>query len=282
MHTKTHILANCPRAPSPRWRVERDLSERRPDDDKSVDRIAIEEPYPRPKKCNNYSFLFLRTWVSKHRSRHRRQGARLHLPASYVLPGGEGYGAWGPWGEPSACSRTCGGGVATQKRICLQVESDGRSRCAGGDTKYYSCNTQDCPPGSLDFRSQQCAEFDSKPFRGTYYHWVPYTKGPKPCELNCMPHAERFYYRHNEKVVDGTRCNDDSFDVCVDGVCQPVGCDMMLGSNAQEDKCRECRGNGTNCHTIDGVIDTQDLRQGGVALPLLMVPRSVLRHERGR
>lgn len=35
-----------------------------------------------------------------------------------------------------------------------------------------------------------------------------------------MPRGERFYYRQSPKVVDGTRCNDESFDVCVNGVCQ--------------------------------------------------------------
>ena len=35
-----------------------------------------------------------------------------------------------------------------------------------------------------------------------------------------MPKGERFYYRHLEKVVDGTKCfNDGSLDVCVDGQC---------------------------------------------------------------
>lgn len=43
---------------------------------------------------------------------------------------------------------------------------------------------------------------------------------------------------------------------------QPVGCDMMLGSDAKEDKCRECKGNGTHCQTMSGVIDTQDYVQG--------------------
>ncbi|CAK1550996.1 unnamed protein product [Leptosia nina] len=200
--------------------------------------------------------------VHSHRTRHRRQGAGLFLSASYVIPGGEGAGAWSDWGDVSPCSRTCGGGVASQKRICLEVGPDGRPRCSGGDTKYFSCQTQDCPEGSDDFRSEQCAEFDKERFKGTQYNWVPYTKAPNPCELNCMPRGERFYYRHKLKVVDGTRCNEESFDVCVDGACQPVGCDMMLGSNAKEDKCRNCRGNGTNCYTSSGIIDTQELRKG--------------------
>lgn len=77
-----------------------------------------------------------------------------------------------------------------------------------------------------------------------------------------MPRGERFYYRHKKQVADGTRCNADSLDVCVDGTCQPVGCDMMLGSHAREDKCRQCGGNGTTCKTLSGVLDNQDLSVG--------------------
>ena len=34
---------------------------------------------------------------------------------------------------------------------------------------------QECPP-SDDFRTQQCASFNSRPFRGWYYKWTPYTE----------------------------------------------------------------------------------------------------------
>ncbi|KAM3958095.1 LOW QUALITY PROTEIN: proteoglycan-like sulfated glycoprotein papilin [Aphomia sociella] len=199
--------------------------------------------------------------VNGHRSRHRRQGAGLFLSASYVLPGGEGTGAWGEW-EITPCSRTCGGGVASQKRICLEVGPDGQPLCTGGDTKYFSCQTQDCPPESRDFRSEQCSEYNDISFKGIKYKWVPYLNGPNPCELNCMPRGERFYYRQKAKVTDGTLCNEETLDVCVNGTCQPVGCDRMLGSSAQEDKCLVCRGNGANCRTISGLLDSQDLRKG--------------------
>ena len=49
--------------------------------------------------------------------------------------------------------------------------------------------------------------------------WVPYLRAPNKCELNCMPKGERFYYRHRRKVIDGTRCDEDATDVCVDGHC---------------------------------------------------------------
>lgn len=77
-----------------------------------------------------------------------------------------------------------------------------------------------------------------------------------------MPRGERFYYRHSIQVTDGTRCDDTSLDVCVQGQCQPVGCDMMLGSPAREDKCRKCGGGGEDCNSISGLMDMQDLQVG--------------------
>lgn len=41
-----------------------------------------------------------------------------------------------------------------------------------------------------------------------------------PCELNCMPRGENFYYRHRSAVVDGTPCHPGRRDICVDGVCK--------------------------------------------------------------
>ncbi|GIX76837.1 papilin, partial [Caerostris extrusa] len=84
------------------------------------------------------------------------------------------------------------------------------------------------------------------------------------CELNCMPRGgDKFYYRHSQAVVDGTRCREDSLDVCVRwGVCMAVGCDMMLGSDIKEDKCQECGGDGSNCKTIEGVFDLKNLQVG--------------------
>lgn len=134
--------------------------------------------------------------------------------------------------------------------------------CSGGNRRYFSCNTQDCPEDEPDFRSQQCARFNNVPFDGIFYNWVPYKSAPNPCELNCMPKGERFYYRHKAKVIDGTRCNDEDLNVCVDGQCLPVGCDMMLGSNAKEDKCRQCGGDGTTCRTLKDRFTTNNLATG--------------------
>ena len=43
---------------------------------------------------------------------------------------------------------------------------------------------------------------------------------------------------------------------------QRVGCDFMLGSDAKEDKCRECGGDGSTCKTIEGQFGTRKLPVG--------------------
>lgn len=48
--------------------------------------------------------------------------------------------------------------------------------CQGPGRLHQLCNTKPCQPNGVDFRAQQCAEYNSKPFRGWYYKWKPYTK----------------------------------------------------------------------------------------------------------
>ncbi|XP_063871697.1 papilin-like isoform X6 [Scylla paramamosain] len=135
----------------------------------------------------------------------------------------------------------------------------------------------------MDFRTEQCQRYNTVPFEGKYYSWVsylgdpdkcalhcqpkqsswvPHMKAPKKCELNCQPEGERFYFRHALKVADGTPCDSEGFDVCVDGQCMPVGCDRILGSSAKEDKCRVCGGDGSTCNTVKGDFMQKTLTVG--------------------
>lgn len=41
-----------------------------------------------------------------------------------------------------------------------------------------------------------------------------------------------------------------------------MGCDRVLGSDAKEDKCRVCGGDGSSCETIEGIFN-QSLPEGG-------------------
>ncbi|XP_005803960.1 A disintegrin and metalloproteinase with thrombospondin motifs 10-like isoform X2 [Xiphophorus maculatus] len=165
-----------------------------------------------------------------------------------------GWGLWSAWGE---CSRTCGGGVSSSVRHCDSPRPTiGGKYCLGERKRFRSCNIDECPAGSRDFREIQCSDFDSTPFRGKFYTWKPYRGGGvKPCSLNCLAEGYNFYTERAPAVVDGTPCRDDSLDVCVNGECKHVGCDRVLGSDVREDRCRICGGDGSSCISVEGVFN---------------------------
>lgn len=74
-------------------------------------------------------------------------------------------GGWGEWSPYTMCSRTCGGGVTSTKRECNSpTPVNGGMYCLGERIRYKSCNTEACPPGEPDFRTQQCSSFNSNNF----------------------------------------------------------------------------------------------------------------------
>ena len=93
-------------------------------------------------------------------------------------------GVWSDWSAWAACSRPCDGGIATRRRHCFNPrhhqrrdranaktgsgsDAEGEEKCAGGVyRKDRICNMQSCPPSPLnvDYRSQQCAEFNDVPY----------------------------------------------------------------------------------------------------------------------
>ncbi|XP_006762550.1 PREDICTED: A disintegrin and metalloproteinase with thrombospondin motifs 6 [Myotis davidii] len=182
-----------------------------------------------------------------------------------------GWGAWSLWGK---CSRTCGGGVSSSLRQCdSPAPSGGGKYCLGERKRYRSCNTDPCPLGARDFREKQCADFDNMPFRGNYYNWKPFTGGGmKPCALNCLADGYNFYTERAPAVIDGTRCNMDSLDICINGECKHVGCDNILESSVREDKCRVCGGDGSTCDAVEGFFNETSPRGGGY-LTVVQIPR---------
>lgn len=53
-----------------------------------------------------------------------------------------------------------------------------------------------------------------------------YSGGVKPCALNCLAEGYNFYTERSPAVIDGTRCQADSLDICINGECkvrEPVG-----------------------------------------------------------
>nr|XP_033807275.1 papilin isoform X2 [Geotrypetes seraphini] len=183
-------------------------------------------------------------------------------PSSSIRKSRRQHDFWGSWGEWSECSRSCGGGISFRQRQCYSQRTDGGSSCIGPNRNYRSCSVQHCPQGSLDFRAVQCGEFDGMEFERKRYKWLPYYGAPNKCELNCIPKGENFYYRHKMAVVDGTLCEPGKRDVCVEGVCKSIGCDNMLDSSMQEDKCLQCGGDGSSCYLVKNTFDTPNLSKG--------------------
>ncbi|XP_077310834.1 A disintegrin and metalloproteinase with thrombospondin motifs 18 isoform X2 [Lithobates pipiens] len=171
-----------------------------------------------------------------------------HGPRSVV-------GGWSDWTDWSECSRTCGGGVMYQERFCNNpVPQYGGKYCQGSNRIYQICNAQTCPSNTPDFRAQQCAEYNSKPFRGWYYKWKPYTTVEEEniCKLYCTAEDFDFFFALSNKVKDGTPCSASGYDVCIDGSCELVGCDYVLGSKAALDACGVCKGDNSTCKFYRG------------------------------
>uniref|UniRef100_A0A671V688 ADAM metallopeptidase with thrombospondin type 1 motif 7 n=1 Tax=Sparus aurata TaxID=8175 RepID=A0A671V688_SPAAU len=153
-------------------------------------------------------------------------------------------GGWASWSDWSACSRTCGSGVQSAHRDCDNPIPKHRGRyCLGERRRYKICHTAACLHELPTFRDLQCSHFNTMPYKGKLYN---------PCELHCRPVNEHFSEKMRDAVTDGTPCyeGNKSRDMCINGICQNVGCDYVIGSNAVEDRCGVCNGNSSTCTTV--------------------------------
>ncbi|CAG5957760.1 unnamed protein product [Menidia menidia] len=173
------------------------------------------------------------------------------------------HGEWGPWGPYSVCSRSCGGGTRSTMRECNKPEPrNGGKFCVGRRMKFRSCNTEPCPRGRRDFREEQCSQFDGKHFNinglPPSVRWVPKYSGilmKDRCKLFCRVAGTIAYYQLKDRVIDGTPCGPDTFDICVQGLCRQAGCDHVLNSKARNDKCGVCGGDNSSCKTLAGTFN---------------------------
>lgn len=163
------------------------------------------------------------------------------------------HGGWGVWSSWSHCTRTCGAGVQSAERPCDNPEPQfGGDYCTGERKRYRMCNISPCRKGLPTFRQMQCSEFDTVPYQNEFYHWVPVYNTANPCELHCRPIDGHFSEKMLDAVTDGTPCFEGrhSRDICINGMCKTVGCDYEINSNATEDQCGVCLGDGSACRTV--------------------------------
>ncbi|XP_064827116.1 A disintegrin and metalloproteinase with thrombospondin motifs 5-like [Oncorhynchus masou masou] len=170
------------------------------------------------------------------------------------------HGSWSSWGPWGACSRTCGGGVQFAQRLCNNPPPRNNGRyCTGKRAIYRSCSATPCPSPSKSFRQEQCEvrngpQTDPKGMK-TFVEWVPKFAGVLPkdvCKLTCRAKGTGYYVVFSQRVVDGTECRPYSSSVCVKGKCVRTGCDGIIGSKLQFDKCGICGGDSTSCIRVIG------------------------------
>uniref|UniRef100_A0A669PGQ5 ADAM metallopeptidase with thrombospondin type 1 motif 7 n=1 Tax=Phasianus colchicus TaxID=9054 RepID=A0A669PGQ5_PHACC len=170
-------------------------------------------------------------------------------------------GNWGPWSSWAACSRSCGAGVQSAERQCNNpTPKYGGRYCLGERKRFRICNIKPCPPNKPSFRQVQCSQFNPMLYKGKLYKWTPVPNNINPCELHCRPEDEYFAEKLRDAVIDGTPCYEmnSSRDMCINGICKNVGCDYEIDSNAVEDRCGVCHGDGSTCHTVKKTFEDSE------------------------
>jgi len=167
-------------------------------------------------------------------------------------------GGWSDWQDIQSCTRSCGGGVQWKTRTCTNPPpQNGGKHCEGSEKGLWKmCNAQPCPEGSTDYRLLQCRAFEHT----TAVQWEP-----DPCLLSCRQGS---IVKPRGRVKDGTRCNSNPsvHDVCIEGICKPVGCDNKLDSGLKYDRCAVCGGNSSTCSYVSGEY-TNNWRRWGPNQP---------------
>lgn len=134
---------------------------------------------------------------------------------------------WGEWTKWTACSRSCGAGVTSQERHCLQQRKasgmgGGNRTCEGTSKRYQLCHVQECPADGRSFREQQCSAFDARVYNGRTHQWKPLYPddyihiSSKPCDLHCTTRDSQRQLMVPAR--DGTSCKLTAVrGVCVSG-----------------------------------------------------------------
>ena len=180
-------------------------------------------------------------------------------------------GGWSGWSNWTECSRTCGGGVRISFRVCNSPEPrNGGAFCLGQRQRYESCQVHRCPDSTIDFRTQQCSQFNHNkeivPELGdlpSNVSWLPQYAGISPedsCKLYCRVESTGAYFLLKNKAVDGTDCLENG--KCIDGRCVDSGCDHVIHSKKRLDDCGVCGGSNSTCILVEGRFEGHSIHYG--------------------
>ncbi|KAK1798553.1 hypothetical protein P4O66_006846, partial [Electrophorus voltai] len=162
-------------------------------------------------------------------------------------------GDWSLWNQWSMCSRTCGTGARFRQRKCDNPPpGHGGRHCPGASVEHEVCEGPPCAKGLPTFRDQQCQAHERHSGKKKNQVWTAMINDEKPCVLFCTPVGRDAPVMLAERVLDGTPCGPYETDLCVNGKCQTIGCDGIIGSTAKEDRCGICNGDGRSCKIVKG------------------------------
>lgn len=82
------------------------------------------------------------------------------------------------------------------------------------------------------------------------------------CKLYCADSSSGRYFPLKPRVIDGTPCTPDSYDLCVNGRCMAAGCDRILGSGKTTDSCGVCGGDNSTCYEVFSFYRPESIRHG--------------------
>ncbi|XP_031732841.1 A disintegrin and metalloproteinase with thrombospondin motifs 17 [Anarrhichthys ocellatus] len=162
-------------------------------------------------------------------------------------------GDWSPWSQWSMCSRTCGTGVHFRQRKCDNPPpGPGGRHCPKANVEHKACERPPCPKEATSFRDLQCLSYDRHASKKKGSLLTAIINDEKPCVLFCSPVGRDVPVLMADRVMDGTPCGPYEADLCVNGRCQKIGCDGIIGTSAKEDRCGLCNGDGRSCKIVKG------------------------------
>ncbi|XP_051920119.1 A disintegrin and metalloproteinase with thrombospondin motifs 17 [Hippocampus zosterae] len=162
-------------------------------------------------------------------------------------------GDWSPWSPWSMCSRTCATGVQFRQRKCDNPPpGPGGHPCQKASVEHKACEGPPCPKGAPSFRDLQCLSYDRHAGKKKSDMLTAVVNEEKPCALFCRPVGRDISVLMADRVMDGTPCGPYEADLCVNGSCQKIGCDGVIGSSSEEDACGVCDGDGRSCAVVRG------------------------------
>ncbi|XP_071953298.1 A disintegrin and metalloproteinase with thrombospondin motifs 3-like [Antedon mediterranea] len=165
-------------------------------------------------------------------------------------------GGWSKWTAWTVCSRVCGIGVSKRRRYCDKPRAQfGGKKCEGKSFEYKLCNTQDCGNPIQDPRADKCKDnLSNWLHEGEPHSWVPseLLNRSLSCKLSCVSLNTKSVVVTDQNVIDGVACSyENPHGICIEGRCVRIGCDKVLGSKVEIDRCGVCGGNNSTCREID-------------------------------